>query len=255
MSKTDISEVAVAAAVVVVTVLIWKGLNLAWFRPKKHEAYLKRQGLSGTPFTFLVGDAVREASMVEQAKSRSISLSDDYTPRVMPMILQTVKDHGDTCYMWMGPTASVIVTKPEHIKEVLNRANDFPKPPVHPVVELFATGVALYSGEKWSKHRKIINHSFHLEKLKIMIPAFHESCIEMISKWERLVREQGSSAEIDVWPYLEDVTSDAISRTAFGSSYEEGKRIFELQEEQGRRLVSTDKEQHEDEANRQRSKV
>lgn len=59
----------------------------------------------------------------------------------------------------------------------------------------------------------------------------------MISKWERLVREQGSSAEIDVWPYLEDVTSDAISRTAFGSSYEEGKRIFELQEEQGRRLV------------------
>lgn len=59
----------------------------------------------------------------------------------------------------------------------------------------------------------------------------------MISKWERLVSEQGSSIEIDVWPYLEDVTSNAVSRTAFGSSYEEGKRIFELQEEQGRRVV------------------
>lgn len=70
-----------------------------------------------------------------------------------------------------------------------------------------------------------------------MIPAFYESCIEMISKWERLVSEQGSSIEIDVWPYLEDVTSNAVSRTAFGSSYEEGKRIFELQEEQGRRVV------------------
>lgn len=69
-----------------------------------------------------------------------------------------------------------------------------------------------------------------------MIPAFYESCIEMISKWERLVSEKGSSVEIDVWPYLEDVTSDVISRTAFGSSYEEGKRIFELQEEQGRRV-------------------
>lgn len=78
--------------------------------------------------------------------------------------------------MWMGPTASVIVTKPEHIKEVLNRANDFPKPPVHPVVELFATGVALYSGEKWSKHRKIINHSFHLEKLKVFFFLHHFSC-------------------------------------------------------------------------------
>ncbi|CAH8293491.1 unnamed protein product [Eruca vesicaria subsp. sativa] len=237
MSRTDISAVTVAAAVVVVTFLIWKGLNLAWFRPKKHEAYLKRQGLSGTPFTFLVGDAIREASMVKQAKTRPINLNEDFTPRVMPMILQTVKDHGETCYMWMGPTAGVIVTKPEHIKDVLNKVNDFPKPPVHPVVELYSTGVALYSGEKWSKHRKIINPSFHQEKLKIMIPAFYESCLEMISQWERLVSEEVSSAEIDVWPYLENVTTDVISRTAFGISYEEGKRIFELQEEQGWRLA------------------
>ncbi|ESQ48513.1 hypothetical protein EUTSA_v10022297mg [Eutrema salsugineum] len=114
MRDTEISAVAAAAAIVVVTVVavwIWKGLNLAWLRPKKHEAYLKRQGLSGTPFTFLIGDAKKEASMVEQAKSRPISLADDYTSRVIPLILQTVKDH--------GPTASVIVTKPEHIKEVL----------------------------------------------------------------------------------------------------------------------------------------
>jgi hypothetical protein len=97
MSDTKISAVAVAAAVVVVTtvtVWIWKGLNVAWLRPKKNEAYLKRQGLSGTPFTFLVGDIKREASMVEQEKSRPINLTDDYTHRVMPLIQQTVKDHG-----------------------------------------------------------------------------------------------------------------------------------------------------------------
>lgn len=70
-----------------------------------------------------------------------------------------------------------------------------------------------------------------------MIPAFYESCSEMISKWERLVSEQESSNEIDIWPYLGYVTSDVISRTAFGSSYEEGKRIFDLQEEQGRRVL------------------
>nr|UAK14954.1 cytochrome P450 72A684 [Iberis amara] len=210
---------------------------MAWLRPKKHEAYLKRQGLSGTPFTFLVGDVIKESRMVEQAKSRPIGLNDDYTSRVMPLILQTVKDYGKTSYMWTGPTASVIITKPEHIKEVLNRVYDFPKPPTHPIVELFATGVALYEGEKWSKHRKIINPTFHLEKLKMMIPAFYESCREMVSKWERLVSEQGTLNEIDVWPYLVDVTSDVISRTAFGSSYEEGKRIFELQEEQGRRVL------------------
>ncbi|KAK1582082.1 hypothetical protein Q3G72_011686 [Acer saccharum] len=70
--------------------------------------------------------------------------------------------------------------------------------------------------------------------LKLMLPAFYHSCNDMITKWDqKLIMSSSSSSlcELDVWPYLVSLTSDVISRTAFGSNFEQGKRIFQLQTE------------------------
>lgn len=65
-----------------------------------------------------------------------------------------------------------------------------------------------------------------------MVPAIGLSCSNMIKKLKAaMVSEGGSSCEIDIWPCLEDLTGHMISRTAFGSSHEEGTRIFQLQTE------------------------
>ncbi|XP_055822453.1 cytochrome P450 CYP72A219-like isoform X2 [Solanum dulcamara] len=70
-----------------------------------------------------------------------------------------------------------------------------------------------------------------------MLSAVHLSCTEMVSQWEESVSMKGTSCEVDIWPYLQRFTSDVISRTAFGSNYEEGRKIFELQKEQAVHVI------------------
>ncbi len=52
----------------------------------------------------------------------------------------------------------------------------------------------------------------------------------MINQWQKMVSSQ-QRCEVDIWPELQKLTADVISRAAFGSNYEEGKEIFELQKE------------------------
>ncbi|KAL2519233.1 Cytochrome [Abeliophyllum distichum] len=91
------------------------------------------------------------------------------------------------------------------------------------VKKLLGDGLVVAEGEKWSKVRKLANHAFYAENLKDMVPAMIASVEAMLEKW-RLYEGK----EIDVFQEFRFLTSEVISRTAFGSSYLEGKDIFEM---------------------------
>ncbi|KAA8524992.1 hypothetical protein F0562_011370 [Nyssa sinensis] len=169
--------------------------------------------------------------MLEEAKSKPINLFDDIVLRILPFIHKSIQTYGKNSFVWLGSQAMVYIMEPQNIRDILSKNFHFQKPKGNPLTKLLASGLVDYETEKWAKHRKIINPAFHLEKLKQMLPAFYLSCSEIMSKWEKLVPTEGS-CELDVWPYLQTLSSDVISRTAFGSSYEEGRKIFELQKEQ-----------------------
>ncbi|XP_030552114.2 cytochrome P450 72A397-like [Rhodamnia argentea] len=220
-----------AAVLVVLATLVWRVVNWVWLRPKRLERLLWQQGLAGEPYTFLFGDVKENARLLKEAKSKPIAISDDIKPRLFPFLHRSFQTYGKDSFMWMGPTPRVNITNPEQLKEIFSKIYDYTKPTSNPLVKLLFDGLANHEGEKWARHRKIINPAFHMEKLKLMLPAFYSSCTEMVNRWEKLVSEE-RSCEVEAWVDLQNLTRDVISRTAFGSSFEEGKRIFELQEEQ-----------------------
>ncbi|KAK4752968.1 hypothetical protein SAY87_021766 [Trapa incisa] len=219
--------VALAAA----TECARRAMNWLWVTPKKLEKLLREQGLKGTPYRFPFGDLTETKRMMKEMRSRPIGLFDDPVPRISPFEFQSVNAYGKDCFTWTGPTPRLFIMNPHHVKHIFSKVYDFQKPPSNPLAQMLITGLVSYDGEKWATHRKIINPAFHQLKLQLMIPACYSSCSEMVMRWEKLVSAEGF-VELDAWPDLQNLTRDVISRTAFGSSYEEGRRIFELQEEQ-----------------------
>ncbi|KAJ8452417.1 hypothetical protein Cgig2_006222 [Carnegiea gigantea] len=176
-------------------------------RPKKLERWLKQQGLPGTSYKILFGDLKDLSSMRSQAMAKPMSsFSHNYLARIEPFRHQLMTKLGKQHFMWLGTKPIVTISKPELIREALTKIQEFRKPSLHPIVDKLFAGFINYE-------------------------AFCESCGEMINKWEKIVAE-ADSREVDVWPHLVRFSADVISRAAFGTSYADGQKIFELLKEQ-----------------------
>ncbi|KAL3509073.1 hypothetical protein ACH5RR_028474 [Cinchona calisaya] len=199
--------------------------------PISESAFVSRTNPNPPPSSAAPGTPTKSSI---SAPPQSLLKSRSYT-NTSPCSIKAAASIGDNLqvetYIWYRPEPAIFIQEPELLREAAQSIHIFHKPQAGQFTKLLTPGLASYNGDKWAKHRKLINPAFNGEKLKNMLPSFYLSANEMMRKWEEIVSPNGS-CELDVWPNLQSMTSDAISRTAFGSNYEEGRKIFELQAEQ-----------------------
>ncbi|OMO67202.1 Cytochrome P450 [Corchorus capsularis] len=105
---------------------------------------------------------------ITDAWSKPINLTHQIVPRVDPFTLDNVLKYGEISYCWAGTRPRLILKDPELMKEVLaNKLGHFQKPPINSLILILSRGLTTLEGEQWSKRRRMINHAFHLEKLKV----------------------------------------------------------------------------------------
>ncbi|KAL6615627.1 hypothetical protein ACP70R_037897 [Stipagrostis hirtigluma subsp. patula] len=214
--------------------LAWRALEWGWLRPRRLGRALRAQGLRGTAYRFPAGDLTDWGRLVAAERAKPLPLtSHAIGARVNPVVHKAVPAHGKISMIWAGPAPMVIIGDPRLVREILsNKFGHFRKTKLPSnFIKLLGEGLSSHEGEKWAVHRKIINPAFHLEKLKKMLPTFTACTSELVGRWEDSMGS-GKAQEIDVWPELQDLTGDTISRAAFGSSLSEGRRIFRIQSEQ-----------------------
>ncbi|GLT55020.1 hypothetical protein SLA2020_281740 [Shorea laevis] len=210
----------------ILLVFLLKVVVLLWWRPRKIEDHFSKQGIRGPPYRFFIGNVKELGGMMLKASSQPMPFSHNIVPRVLSFYHHWKKIYGATFLVWFGPTVRLTIADPDLIRDIFtSKAEFYEKIEAHPLVkQLEGDGLLSLKGEKWAHHRKIITPTFHMENLKLLIPVVAKSVVDMLEKWSAM--SDSGEVEIEVSEWFQNLTEDVITRTAFGSSYEDGKSHF-----------------------------
>ncbi|XP_074240565.1 cytochrome P450 4F2 isoform X3 [Saimiri boliviensis] len=139
------------------------------------------------------------------------------TEEGMRVLTQLVATYPQGFKVWMGPFIPIIrLCHPNILRSVVNASAA-----IAPKDEVFYSflkpwlgdGLLLSSGDKWSRHRRMLTPAFHFNILKPYMKIFNESVNIMHGKWQRLASE--GSARLDMFEHISLMTLDSLQKCVF----------------------------------------
>ncbi|CAN8239945.1 unnamed protein product [Cochlearia groenlandica] len=213
--------------------LLFRFVHSYLWIPWRIQSHFKNHHVLGPRYKIFTGNSSEVSRLTAEAKSKPISSGDnphEFVHRVAPHYHKWSRAYGKTFLYWFGSKPVVATSDPTLIREALKTSRSFDRIGHNPLSKLlYAQGLPGLRGNQWAFHRKIANQAFTIEKVKRMVPQMAKSTVMMLDKWEEM-RKGGEEIVLEVHREIHSLSEDMLSRSAFGNSVEEGKRIFALQE-------------------------
>ncbi|XP_050236518.1 cytochrome P450 709B1-like [Mercurialis annua] len=230
-----LGTVLLSFVVIFVITKIWQLFRVLLWRPYVLTKMFENQGVKGPSYKLLYGSLtdIKKIKKVAREMVLDVNSNDDITCRVLPHYQKWLSEYGDAVLYWNGTEPRVVVTEPELAKQVLsNKFGFYMKPYFKPIIQkLTGKGLVLMEGRDWVRHRRILNPAFSMNKLKIMIKKMADCTIPMLDEWQKLALQETKNCKIEMNESFQKLTGDIIAHTAFGSSYLQGKEVFQGQKE------------------------